>query len=49
MADAVLAAASGTWEVEAAEERWRDVVSPAGEPGRRSDAVVCLRRGVVRV
>ncbi|WP_147680862.1 bifunctional 2-polyprenyl-6-hydroxyphenol methylase/3-demethylubiquinol 3-O-methyltransferase UbiG [Actinomyces ruminicola] len=48
LADAVLAAAPGTWEVVAAEERWRDAVSPGGFPGRRSDAVVCLRRGVGR-
>ncbi|MDU0347356.1 class I SAM-dependent methyltransferase [Actinomyces sp. MRS3W] len=44
LTDAVLDAAAGTWDVEVSEERWRDAVSPDGEPGRRSDAVVCLRR-----
>ncbi|MDO4901266.1 MAG: class I SAM-dependent methyltransferase [Actinomyces sp.] len=48
LADAVLGAAAGTWEVEASEERWREAVSPEGVPGRRSDAVVCLRRSMVR-
>ncbi|WP_092613048.1 class I SAM-dependent methyltransferase [Actinomyces ruminicola] len=48
LADAVLDAAPGTWEVETAAERWREAISPDGEAGGRSDAVVCLRRGVGR-
>lgn len=34
------------WSVEASAERWREVTGPDGQPGRRSDAVVCLRRPV---
>lgn len=49
LTEAVLDAAPGNWEVEISEERWRDAVSPEGVPGRRSDAVVCLRRCVGRV
>lgn len=32
------------WETVHCEERWREVMGPDGEPGRRSDAVVCLHR-----
>lgn len=32
------------WETVVSEERWRDVVSREGKKGRRSDAVLCLRR-----
>lgn len=39
-----LAGATEGWRVEAGRERWREVVGPDGEAGRRSDAVVCVRR-----
>ena len=41
-----LAGATEGWRVEAGRERWREVVGPDGEAGRRSDAVVCVRRPV---
>ncbi len=34
------------WGTVVCEERWRDVLSREGESGRRSDAVLCLRRPV---
>ena len=43
---ASLAGATKGWQVEVAQERWREVLGPDGEAGRRSDAVVCLRRPV---
>lgn len=43
---ASLAGATKGWQVEVAQERWREVPGPDGEAGRRSDAVVCLRRPV---
>ena len=39
-----LAGATRGWQIEAGRERWREVTGPDGEAGRRSDAVVCLRR-----
>ena len=33
-----------SWTIEAAEERWREATGPDGEAGRRSDALICLRR-----
>ena len=39
-----LSRATRDWQVEAGGERWREVTGPDGEAGRRSDAVVCLRR-----
>ena len=41
-----LAGATKGWQVEVAQERWREVPGPDGEAGRRSDAVICLRRPV---
>ncbi|WP_307190159.1 SAM-dependent methyltransferase [Actinomyces denticolens] len=32
------------WTIEASEERWREAAGPDGEAGRRSDALICLRR-----
>ena len=39
-----LSGATRGWQVEAGRERWREITGPDGEAGRRSDAVVCLRR-----
>ena len=44
--DRGLAGATKGWQVEVAQERWREVPGPDGEAGRRSDAVICLRRPV---
>ena len=41
-----LAGATEGWRVEAGRERWREAIGPDGEAGRRSDAVVCVRRPV---
>lgn len=32
------------WTIEVSEERWREAAGPDGEAGRRSDALICLRR-----
>lgn len=41
---AEMGAAVAGWQIEVSAERWRDVTGPEGATGRRSDAVVCLRR-----
>lgn len=43
-ADVLARLPEGAWRVETCVERWRAVVGPDGEAGRRSDGVVCWRR-----
>lgn len=40
----VPASGDGTWDVEVAEERTREVTGPDGQPGALEDAVVVVRR-----